>query len=128
MATYKLEHQVTSNLTSDASSTAEDENQTPASNNSVDESYHLQRRGHENDVIGVGNSSGEGAGEFVDQQLFFVTSYSDFDKLAHGPRGHEGKHTLRIYRFLTDGSLVLLHISGEGKKVINPAFSRFHPR
>jgi hypothetical protein len=57
-----------------------------------------------------------------------VTSYSDFDKLAHGPRGHNAKHTLRTYRFLPDGGLVLLHIGGEGSNVINPAFSRFHPR
>eukprot|EP01082_Thalassiosira_pseudonana_P008954 g7914.t1 g7914 contig26:556548-558268(+) len=64
----------------------------------------------------------------VDQQLFFVTSYSDFDKLAHGPRGHSAKHTLRVYKFDTDGSLVLLHVAGEGALVINPAFSRFHPR
>jgi len=66
--------------------------------------------------------------EFTDQQLFFVTSYSDFDKLAHGPRGNTAKHTLRVYRFLANGELVLLHIAGEGSKVINPAFSRFHPR
>ncbi|KAL3767767.1 hypothetical protein ACHAW5_003586 [Stephanodiscus triporus] len=66
--------------------------------------------------------------EFVNQQLFFVTSYSDFDKLAHGPRGHIAKHTLRVYQFQTDGSLVLLNISGERSQVINPAFSRFHPR
>jgi hypothetical protein len=65
----------------------------------------------------------------VDQQLFFVTSYSDFDRLAHGPRGHAGKYTLRVYRFYAnDGSLVLLHINGESANVINPAFSRFHPR
>ena len=57
-----------------------------------------------------------------------MTSYSDFDKLAHGPRGHNAKHTLRTYRFLPDGGLVLLHIGGEGSNVINPAFSRFHPR
>lgn len=57
-----------------------------------------------------------------------MTSYSDFDKLAHGPRGHNAKHTLRTYRFLPDGGLVLLHIGGEGLNVINPAFSRFHPR
>lgn len=64
-----------------------------------------------------------------DQQLFFVTSYSNFDKLAHGPRGHEGKYTLRVYRFYAnDGALVLLHINGEADNVINPAFSRFHPR
>ena len=63
-----------------------------------------------------------------DQQLFFVTSYSDFDKLAHGPRGHGAKHTLRVYKFVHDGSLVLWHIAGDATTVINPAFSRFHPR
>lgn len=63
------------------------------------------------------------------QQLFFVTSYSDFDKLAHGPRGNAAKHTLRVYGFEANGSsLVLLHVAGEGSEVINPAFSRFHPR
>jgi len=63
------------------------------------------------------------------QQLFFVTSYSDFDKLAHGPRGHAAKYTLRVYGFDAAGSsLVLLHVAGEGSNVINPAFSRFHPR
>ena len=63
----------------------------------------------------------------VDQQLFFVTSNKDYDKLAHSPRGHAAKNTLRVYRFLTNGALVLLHIAGEGSKVINPVFSRFHP-
>ena len=62
------------------------------------------------------------------EQLLFVSSYSDFDKLAHGPRGRNAKHTLRTYRFHDDGSLVLLYVGGEGKNVINPAFSRFHPR
>lgn len=67
--------------------------------------------------------------EETSQQLFFVTSYSDFDKLAHGPRGHVAKHTLRVYGFdPSGGSLVLLHVAGEGSAVINPAFSRFHPR
>lgn len=102
-----LEHQVTSVLTSDASS----DGNTPA-NRSISE---------DPDVRAVDE-------EFVDQQLFFVTSYSDFEKLAHGPRGHSARHTLRVYRFCTDGSLLLLHIAGEGARVINPAFSRFHPR
>lgn len=63
------------------------------------------------------------------QQLFFVTSYSDFDKLAHGPRGHAARHTLRVYQFdAAASSLVLLHVAGEASAVINPAFSRFHPR
>ncbi|KAL7539056.1 hypothetical protein ACHAXR_008996 [Thalassiosira sp. AJA248-18] len=104
-----LDHQVTSVLTSDASS----DGNSPASRSLA---------GSQDPDVRVSDE------EFVDQQLFFVTSYSDFDKLAHGPRGHTAKHTLRVYRFLTDGSLVLLHISGEGSKVINPAFSRFHPR
>lgn len=102
-----LEHQVTSILTTDASIDAN----SPATRS----------------FAGSQDADARGVDE-IDQQLFFVTSYSDFDKLAHGPRGHAGKHTLRVYRFLADGSLVLLHISGEGSKLINPAFSRFHPR
>ena len=104
-----LEHQVTSVLTSDASI----EGNSPANRSFAGS--------QDADVRAIDE-------EFVDQQLFFVTSYSDFDKLAHGPRGHTAKHTLRVYRFLADGALVLLHIAGEGSKVINPAFSRFHPR
>lgn len=100
-----LEHQVTSVLTSDASS----DGHSPANRSFT-------------------GSQDQDGHDVADQQLFFVTSYSDFDKLAHGPRGHTAKHTLRVYRFHTDGSLLLLHISGEGSKVINPAFSRFHPR
>lgn len=62
-------------------------------------------------------------------QLFFVTSYSDFDKLAHGPCGTEAKHSIYIYRFHpSDGSLVLLNIFGDPKEVMNPAFTRFHPK
>eukprot|EP00571_Detonula_confervacea_P011314 CAMPEP_0172298934 /NCGR_PEP_ID=MMETSP1058-20130122/1355_1 /TAXON_ID=83371 /ORGANISM="Detonula confervacea, Strain CCMP 353" /LENGTH=542 /DNA_ID=CAMNT_0013008229 /DNA_START=109 /DNA_END=1737 /DNA_ORIENTATION=- len=104
-----LEHQVTSILTSDASS----DGHSPATRSFA---------GSQDADVRVIDE------EFVDQQLFFVTSYSDFDKLAHGPRGHTAKHTLRVYRFFTDGSLVLLHMAGEGSNVINPAFSRFHPR
>ena len=54
-------------------------------------------------------------------------SCSDFDKLAHGPRGTAAKHSLYVYRFEpSDGSLVLLNVQGEN--VVNPAFSRQHPR
>jgi 6-phosphogluconolactonase len=64
-----------------------------------------------------------------DDQLFFVTSYSDFEKLAHGPRGTEAKKSLYVYRFHpSDGSLVLLNIQGDAQEVANPAFSRHHPR
>jgi 6-phosphogluconolactonase (cycloisomerase 2 family) len=62
-------------------------------------------------------------------QLFLVTSYSDFDKLAHGPRGTEAKNSLYVYRFHpSDGSLVLLNVLGDPHVVVNPAFSRHHPR
>ena len=48
---------------------------------------------------------------------------------AHGPRGTEAKHSLYVYRFHpSDGSLVLLNIRGDPKTVMNPAFSRYHPR
>ena len=58
--------------------------------------------------------------------LFFG---SDFSKLAHGPRGTEAKHSLYVYRFHpSDGSLTLLNVQGNPKLVVNPAFSRFHPR
>lgn len=64
-----------------------------------------------------------------DHQLFFVTSYSDFDKLAHGPRGTQAKNSIYVYRFYpADGSLVLLNVQGNSKTVMNPAFSRYHPR
>mmetsp|Transcript_14782 Transcript_14782/g.31577 ORF Transcript_14782/g.31577 Transcript_14782/m.31577 type:complete len:526 (-) Transcript_14782:316-1893(-) len=64
-----------------------------------------------------------------DHQLFFVTSYSDFEKLAHGPRGNEAHHSLHVYRFFpSDGSLVLLNIQGDANTITNPAFSRHHPR
>lgn len=54
---------------------------------------------------------------------------SDFNKLAHGPRGTEAKHSLYVYRFHPcDGSLTLLNIQGDPKVVLNPAFSRYHPR
>ena len=65
------------------------------------------------------------------------TSYAPFavylqplkHRLAHGPRGTEGKHSVHVYRFHpSDGSMCLLNIEGEAHDVINPAFSRFHPR
>jgi len=59
--------------------------------------------------------------------LFFVTSYSDFDRLAHGPRGKEATNPLSVYRFnSSDGSMVLVNLSGNKSEMVNPAFSRFH--
>jgi 6-phosphogluconolactonase len=49
--------------------------------------------------------------------------------IAHGPRGKEAAHSLYVYRFKpSDGSMVLLSIKGDPKDVLNPAFTRFHPR
>lgn len=62
-------------------------------------------------------------------QLMVISCYSDFEKLAHGPKGSEAQYCLYVYAFQpSDGSMVLLNIAGEAKDVINPAFSRFHPR
>lgn len=76
-----------------------------------------------------GTNFWEGEIEGTDDELFFVTSYSDFDKLAHGPRGTQAKHSIYVYRFHpSDGSMCLLNVFGDPKQVMNPAFSRLHPR
>jgi len=62
-------------------------------------------------------------------ELFFVSCYSDFEKLAHGPRGTEASSSIYVYRFHpSDGSMVLLNVSGDPDEVMNPAFTRLHPR
>jgi len=62
-------------------------------------------------------------------QLFIVSCYSDFDKLAHGPKGSEAANCMHVYRFnASDGSMLLLNVTGDPKELPNPAFSRFHPR
>lgn len=48
---------------------------------------------------------------------------------AHGPRGTQAKNSIYVYRFYpSDGSLVLLNVQGDATTVMNPAFSRYHPR
>jgi hypothetical protein len=48
---------------------------------------------------------------------------------AHGPRGTQANQCIYVYRFHpTDGSMVLLNKFGDKSEVMNPAFSRFHPR
>jgi hypothetical protein len=95
---------------------------------SVETSEHYSSSRGTTNISSSGFGGAEGGSSTEDQQLFFITSYSNFDKLAHGPRGNTAKHTLRTYKFSDDGSLVLLHIAGDGESVLNPAFSRFHPR
>lgn len=76
-----------------------------------------------------GGRIGADDGHVADEQLFFVSTYTDFEKLAHGPRGSESKKSLYVYRFNpSDGSMLLLNVTGDKHDVVNPAFSRFHPR
>jgi hypothetical protein len=49
--------------------------------------------------------------------------------IAHGPRGTQAKHPIYVYRLNdSDGSMVLMNVTGDPKDVLNPAFTRFHPR
>jgi len=60
--------------------------------------------------------------------IVVVSSYSNFDDLAHGPRGIEATRSMRSYRLnLADGALTLLSAVPEGM-MHNPAFSRLHPK
>mmetsp|Transcript_88135 Transcript_88135/g.247909 ORF Transcript_88135/g.247909 Transcript_88135/m.247909 type:complete len:424 (+) Transcript_88135:130-1401(+) len=59
--------------------------------------------------------------------LIVVSCYTRFDNLAHGPKGTEAKHSLYTFRLDSEtGEMVLLSVSRE--VVMNPAFSRVHPR
>mmetsp|Transcript_6569 Transcript_6569/g.16262 ORF Transcript_6569/g.16262 Transcript_6569/m.16262 type:complete len:527 (+) Transcript_6569:50-1630(+) len=60
--------------------------------------------------------------------IVVVSSYTQFGDLAHGPRGTEATRSMRSYRLnISDGSLTLLSVTGEGA-IHNPAFSRCHPK
>lgn len=66
--------------------------------------------------------------ELSSNELFVVTTYTDFEKLAHGPRGSASSLPLYAYRFNpSDGSMVLINITGDKEEVVNPAFVRHHP-
>lgn len=81
---------------------------------------------HESYNHGSISESSYGNGSSSDE-IIVVSTYTDFEKLAHGPRGTESKLPLYIYRFNpSDGSMVLLNVTGD-KDVINPAFTRYHP-
>lgn len=54
---------------------------------------------------------------------------SNFDKLAHQPHGTIAPHSFYVFEFnSSDGSMTLLNAVGDTRDVVNPAFSRFHPR
>uniref|UniRef100_A0A6U6JT82 6-phosphogluconolactonase n=1 Tax=Zooxanthella nutricula TaxID=1333877 RepID=A0A6U6JT82_9DINO len=60
-------------------------------------------------------------------QLFVVSCYTRFDNLAHGPRGTQASRGLYTFRLdSSDGQMVLVSVTKE--PIMNPAFSRFHPR
>ena len=67
---------------------------------------------------------------FADLVVVVIPLYcSDFDKLAHGPRGTEAKHSIHVYRFHPhDGSMLLLNAHGKRDRLENPAFTVHHPR
>ena len=57
--------------------------------------------------------------------LVIAATYTDFDRLAHKPKGTPSSHGLYVYRLNPKTSqLTLLSVA---KEVINPAFLRFHP-
>jgi len=63
-----------------------------------------------------------------DHQLVVVSCYTRFDNLAHGPRGSEAVRSLYTYTInQEDGEMILLSVTKDDS-VMNPAFSRFHPR
>eukprot|EP01051_Picozoa_sp_SAG22_P009327 SAG22_NODE_770_length_7336_cov_56.193589_3_plen_182_part_00 len=63
--------------------------------------------------------------------LVIVSCYTQFDNLAHLPRGTEAKHSVYSYRLnVEDGTLTLLSVLPDlapGQPLMNPAFSRCHP-
>lgn len=59
--------------------------------------------------------------------LVIVSSYTTFDNLAHGPRGTEATHSMRVFAMDEEtGRLTLMTIQRDD--VENPAFLRFHPK
>jgi len=62
-----------------------------------------------------------------ERQLVVVSCYTRFDNLAHGPKGTEAQYSLYTFQIDPhDGQMVLLSVLKD--EVMNPAFSRFHPR
>eukprot|EP00929_Paragymnodinium_shiwhaense_P123177 TRINITY_DN9670_c0_g1_i1.p1 TRINITY_DN9670_c0_g1~~TRINITY_DN9670_c0_g1_i1.p1 ORF type:complete len:434 (-),score=92.04 TRINITY_DN9670_c0_g1_i1:156-1457(-) len=58
--------------------------------------------------------------------LVFVSCYTRFDNLAHGPRGTQAKHGIYTFKLdPIDGQMLLLSVTQT--PIMNPAFSRFHP-
>ena len=59
--------------------------------------------------------------------IIVVSSYTTFNNLAHGPAGTEAECALWTFRLdSSTGRLVLISVNEE--PIINPAFSRLHPR
>eukprot|EP00493_Phyllostaurus_siculus_P002193 UN02205 len=57
------------------------------------------------------------------RDLLVVCSYTDFDNLAHAPRGTTASAGLRAYYIDQDGEL---EFTSEKKDIMNPAFCRWN--
>eukprot|EP00475_Leptophrys_vorax_P037131 TRINITY_DN6362_c0_g1_i1.p1 TRINITY_DN6362_c0_g1~~TRINITY_DN6362_c0_g1_i1.p1 ORF type:complete len:400 (-),score=105.28 TRINITY_DN6362_c0_g1_i1:92-1291(-) len=57
--------------------------------------------------------------------LVFVNTYTQFDNLAHTPKGTPATHGLYVYRLDTESAQLTLLYVCDG--VMNPAFMRYHP-
>jgi len=60
-----------------------------------------------------------------DDVLLVVCSYTDFDNLAHAPKGTVSKYGLHSYKCSTQGDLQELHRKND---IMNPAFARYDPK
>jgi len=56
--------------------------------------------------------------------ILVACSYTDFDNLAHAPKGTTANAGLRVYYCTSDGDLNFVH---EKKDIMNPAFCRWNP-
>lgn len=60
--------------------------------------------------------------------LVVVSSYTQFDNLAHGPKGMEAKNSMWTFRLDEyNGTMALLSVTTGDNDAMNPAFSRKHP-
>lgn len=74
-------------------------------------------------------SGAQSLGTSDDTQVFplvFVSTYNNFENLAHKPKGKEAEHGIHVFSLdPSDGSMTLLTVLRDCP--VNPAFLRFHP-
>lgn len=60
------------------------------------------------------------------RQLLVVSSYTNFEQLAHGPKGTQAQCSMYTFWMdRSDGQMVLISVTKD--PITNPAFSRLHP-